>query len=238
MTQPRESKVIARGEANEQMGLPLQPQSKGGTKTMGTTQVVFLGHSGLDDRFARAVFQGDLPDHDYFLPILTLNRKGELVDLAQKEGYDLVRRDPLDFLLGLPAEERWEAEQRRIFKLLSEDCMSTLDFLQNTPHTPINLDDSAPLPECLIARNGTGMFSPIRASCLIGRALEKVDGREDLPPWRIQQAQDLSHCLIHMEDCFCTIHPFDYTVPGYVLPFESVNVKDEDAFMFIVDIHR
>jgi len=205
---------------------------------MGTTQVVFLGRPGLDYRFAVAVLQGELPDHDYYVPILSLNRKGELVDMARKEGCDLIQRDTLDFLLGLPAEDRWTAACRRIYKLLAEDCVYTLDLLENRVHMPVSLDDSAPLPENLTARTGTGKFSPIRACCLINRALEKCEGGEGLQAWQICQAQDLSNCLLHMSDCFCTLYPDDYTVSGYVLPGERVSVRDEDAVMFVVDVHR
>ena len=205
---------------------------------MGTTQVVFLGRPGLDYRFAVAVLQGDLPDHDYYVPILSLNRKGELVEMARKEGYDLIQCDTLDFLLGLPAEDRWTAACRRIYKLLAEDCVYTLDLLENRVHIPVSLDDSAPLPETLTARSGMGKFSPIRASCLINRALEKSEGREDLPAWQIGRAQDLSHCLLHMSHGFCALYPDDYTVSAYVLPREHVSVRDEDAVMFVVDVHR
>lgn len=205
---------------------------------MGTTQVVFLGRPGLEFRFAIAAMQGNLPDHDYYTPIFTLNRKGELEELARKEGYDLFQRDTLEFIQGLPAEERWEAARRRIYKFLAEDCMFMLDLLQNTKHTPVNLDDNEPLPEWLTARSGIGAVPAIRAIHLIDRALENAVAKEGVSQRNIWLAQDLSNCLLHMTDCFCTLYPGDYTVSGYVLPGEHVTVREEDAVMLFVDIHR
>jgi hypothetical protein len=205
---------------------------------MGTTQAVFLGRPGLEYRFAVAVLQGDLPDHDYYVPVLSLNRKGELVDMARKEGYDLIQRDTLEFLQGLSAEDRWASACRRIYRFLAEDCVYTLDLLENRVHMPVDMDDSAPFPDNLTERSGTGKLSPTRASWLINRALERGEGKDSLPAWQIGRAQDLSNCLLHMSDCFCTLYPNDYTVSGYVLPGERVSVRDEDAVMFVVDIHR
>ena len=209
---------------------------------MGLTEFVFLGLPGLETRFEMLVGDRTIDINDYFVPIFTINRKGDVKNLWEDQGTDY-DNETLDMVMAVPTEERWSFAYRLAENNVADHTFWLMNELSGAKNTPTSRTDKPTLveaisedghPACVLTyKDVSKKLTDTGCSAFLGY-LDR-----DIPDWRINQALALGNCLDNMDGCFCKLaYDDEYLITNYVLPGEDVNAISEDAVMLFVDIHR
>lgn len=209
---------------------------------MGLTEFVFLGLPGLESRFDMLVGDNIVDINDYYIPIFTINRKGEVKNLwkDQDTGFD---NDTLDMVMAVPVEERWNFAYRLAENNLAGHTFCLMNELSGVKSTPTSRTDKPTLVDAITDEDCTACVLTYEevAKQLTETGCKGLLGYldRDIPDWRLNQALELGNCLSHMDGCFCEL-PYDdeYLITNFVLQGEYVNAMSEDAVLLFVDIHR
>lgn len=194
---------------------------------MGLIEYAFLGKQDVVEKFQLYTSEDVISIHgdQYFIPVLSLNKKGELKDFWT--GGDLSPRGRLHVTLELlkrcEPNLRWELALAHVQSGVDGDILSMISAISGKKES----DYVDSLEGKTYAEKRQVLEQVVRTQTAFNAC----------PLWRIQEAINLVESLSSMEGPFCTLSAdTDNVISSYTLDYVSLN--SDQATLFIVEIHK